>query len=115
MEQKPIELALFAKNVRRFREMRGLSQAGLGSMIGVTHATISQYESGLITPKIDKLEALAAALRVPISQLFAENSDTTLTYDEIMLLANYRKLNDEGKADLRKHAQVMAASGIYAQ
>ena len=105
----------FGKSLKRLREERGLSQEGLGRMCGVTHSTISQYETGMILPKVERLEKLATALRVPVSELLGqERSAGTLTYDELVLLANYRKMNDEGKADLRKHAQVMAASGLYA-
>ena len=115
MNAQPIELATFGKNIKRLRENRGLSQEGLGNLVGVSHVTISMYENGKILPKVDKLDKLAAALHVPISSLFIEDTPGTLTYDEILLLSNYRKLNDEGKADARKHVSMMVASGIYAQ
>ena len=40
------ELTEFAKNLRRIREERKLTQSALAEMIGVTPQTISAYEKG---------------------------------------------------------------------
>lgn len=50
--------------IRRIRTARGLSQAELGSMVGLSADRIQQYENGYRKPKMDKLKEIAAALEV---------------------------------------------------
>lgn len=44
------------------RERRGLSQSALAEAAGVTQATISRYEAGLVTPLAEHLERIAEIL-----------------------------------------------------
>ena len=50
--------------IRRIRTARGLSQAELGSMVGLSADRVQQYENGYRKPKMDKLKEIAAALGV---------------------------------------------------
>lgn len=58
------------KNVRALRMARGLTQAQLAEAAGVNQATVSKVERGETNITIDKIEAIAAALRVEPVQLF---------------------------------------------
>lgn len=62
-----------AENIRRIRQMRGLTQKELGSRLGVSEAFIRAYESGRRNPKEKNLQAIADALSVNIEVL--RNSD----------------------------------------
>lgn len=55
---------VLAKNVRRLRAAKGLSQEALGAMTELRQAHISEIESGSANLTIDKLQALAHALEV---------------------------------------------------
>jgi transcriptional regulator with XRE-family HTH domain len=55
--------------LREYRLLKGLSQAGLGAMIGVSFQQIQKYEKGMNTLSPWKLARLAAALGVTVSDL----------------------------------------------
>lgn len=42
----------FAENVKRLREEKGLTQAELAKLVGITQPTIAQYEIGIKVPTI---------------------------------------------------------------
>lgn len=53
-------------SLRKMREERGLSQADLGQILGVTQATVSAFESGESEPKLSTVRRYAHALDVMI-------------------------------------------------
>jgi transcriptional regulator with XRE-family HTH domain len=63
---------LLAANLRRLRIARHLSLSELARATGVSKATLSGIENGHANPTVDTLAGLAAALRVPLSELLAE-------------------------------------------
>lgn len=56
--------------LRDKRNKRGLTQAELGRILGVSFQAVSQWERGETTPTIDLLPVLAAALHCDIGDLF---------------------------------------------
>ncbi len=57
--------------IKQLRSDKGLTQTQLGDSIGVASGNISRYESGINAPDFDRLEPLADALGVSVSDLFA--------------------------------------------
>ena len=57
--------------VRRLRAREGLTLAGLAERSGVSSAMISKIERGQVSASLSSLDQLAAALSVPIANLFA--------------------------------------------
>ena len=55
---------MFGALLRRARQARDLDQAALGAAVGVSHATISQWERGHRLPDVEQLRALCAVLHV---------------------------------------------------
>lgn len=62
-------------NIRRLREARGLSLSALARHSGIAKATLSALESGNSNPTIATLEALSAALHVPLRELLAGQTE----------------------------------------
>jgi len=62
-------LQSLAGNLRRLREMRGLTQAEVGTRAGIAPAAVSHFETGQRTPSLDSLVKLADALRVSVDAL----------------------------------------------
>ena len=63
--------ALVARNLRRLRVGRGLSQENLAADAGIDRTYVSRLERGLKNPTIAILEQLADALGAPIVELLA--------------------------------------------
>jgi transcriptional regulator with XRE-family HTH domain len=61
--------------VRRLRKSLDLTVAELGVAAGISAGMLSKIENGTISPSLATLDALATALNVPISRLFAETDE----------------------------------------
>lgn len=60
------------RNVRRIRNMIGMSQEALGAKLGLTFQQVQKYEKGTNRISASKLVAISHALDCSISQLFAD-------------------------------------------
>jgi transcriptional regulator with XRE-family HTH domain len=67
-------IATVARNVKRVRMARRLSQAELARRSGVAKATLNQLEMARGNPTIETLFALAKVLRVPLGVLLHETA-----------------------------------------
>lgn len=61
--------------IRRLRKSLDLTVAQLGSAAGISAGMLSKIETGGTSPSLATLDALAKALNVPISRLFAETEE----------------------------------------
>jgi transcriptional regulator with XRE-family HTH domain len=61
--------------VRKLRKSLDLTVAELGAAAGISSGMLSKIENGAISPSLATLDALAKALNVPISGLFAETEE----------------------------------------
>lgn len=108
------------ENIKYFREKAGLSQNQLAHRIGKARSSISQYESGKITPRMGAIEDIARALgctkldligsyveyhlmKMPITPLDA------LTDEERRLLDAFRRLDASARQMALAAVEGMAA------
>ncbi len=56
--------------LRQLREQKGFSQADIERATGLLRGYISRVENGRTVPSLETLERLAAALDIPLYQLF---------------------------------------------
>lgn len=61
---------IFARNIRRFREEAGLSQAGLAALVGVALNTVTKWEQRERAPSTIVLHRLAEKLGRPMEHFF---------------------------------------------
>ena len=90
------------KNLKRERKRAGITMDELAEQAGVTQAQISFYERNINAPSIEKLEAIAHALNVPISKLLDEDvtlyqPHTNLKKEEQDLVHYYRLVDVTAK------------------
>ena len=105
----PTQARALGRAIRRRREERGLGVRGLEAASGVNVASIVFLERGdILAPQPDTLKAIAAALDMPISDLFtvagwlpANELPTLKPY----LRAKYRELDEKAIADLERYAE----------
>ena len=65
----PEPSAALQANLRKFREMRGMTQAEMGARAGIAAASISHFETGQRTPALETLVKLADSLTVTVDAL----------------------------------------------
>jgi len=64
------EKSTIAKNIKRLRKQRGLSQDKLSKLADISHNTIIKIESGVIqSPRMDTAHKIAKALGVSLDDL----------------------------------------------
>ncbi len=57
-------IKLFCERLKELRTENGLSTTKLAEILKVTHATISRWENGKMTPTIDQLYNIALYFKV---------------------------------------------------
>jgi len=69
---QPIRL-VFGHRVRDLRLAAGLKQDEFADLCGFARSYMSRIETGGANPSLDAIEVLAAALKVPVRDLFPES------------------------------------------
>lgn len=64
-----------SNKIRELRKAAKITQEELAKAIGITHATLSRYESGAIDPPTSQLQAIAAALGVSVGRLLGQETE----------------------------------------
>jgi transcriptional regulator with XRE-family HTH domain len=92
---------LLARNMKRCREILGLSQMKLAERVGCSTTLIGNIEIGKRFPSAENLNKIAAALDIPPSELFAEESaaiDRIQTTQELRARLEKKVLKAIGEA-----------------
>jgi transcriptional regulator with XRE-family HTH domain len=76
---------IIAKNIRRFRLARGLSQRALAASVGVTFQQVQKYENASNRISASRLFAIADALGVPV-QAFSDLQETSTRIDRFVAM-----------------------------
>ncbi len=77
--------------IRKYRELRGLSQKELADLIGVSNSRVSNWEQGINRPNADIISDLCKALDVSPSELLdIQISTDNLNEQERKLVSAYR-------------------------
>lgn len=106
------------ENIKRLRIDAGLSQSQLAAMIGKTRSAISQYESGVILPRMGVIEDLARVFRVnknaiingvEYAVVYLPDDESSTAAEERELLDLFRKMDDSDRAVLLDTARRFAA------
>jgi transcriptional regulator with XRE-family HTH domain len=65
---------VFSRNLIAYRKQKGLSQYDLANTTGISRSMISHYEREGMLPPIDRLQAIARTLDIPVARLFEEKA-----------------------------------------
>lgn len=57
------------EQVRQWRTYRGLTQTELEQRAGLSHNAISRIETGAVSPRLETVERIAAALELDVAEL----------------------------------------------
>jgi len=65
---------IFGKNLRKYRNLKGLTAEKLGEMVLVEKSTISKYENGCSEPSLEMIMKLSEVLGITPNDLFTDRS-----------------------------------------
>lgn len=103
-------------------KLNQMRQTALCDECGISPSAMSQYISGAITPKPDRLSKMADVLKVnaawlagyDVEMINLEYSPPILSTDEITLIESFRKLNNLGKQEALKRTVELSHLDKYA-
>ena len=102
----PDQAVRFGAYIRQARQQQGLSSRALARVVGVNDATIVRIEQGAIeAPRPNVLSAIARALELPLSDVFAMADYVTpkdLPTFAPYLRAKYGELPPDAVAELQQ-------------
>lgn len=87
---------LISKNIRKYRIAAGMTQIQLAKKLGITSASISNWEKGQNSIDVEMLFKLCEVLNVSIDAMGNVNRDE-LSQEDITLLNRYHQLDTYGK------------------
>lgn len=99
------------EKIRKHRKARGLTQTELGELLGVQKNAVSKWETGRVEDiPTGKIRQMAELFDVPVAYLVQDEMlDTAATRDQDRLAALLDRLNEEGRSQLLRFAQYLAA------
>lgn len=107
--------------IRGFRLQKGMSQGDIEKRTGLLRCYLSRVENGHTVPSIETLQKIAAALDLPLSQMFddqpvREVPGLSLNEDEIRFLTQVQKysahLSDSDRRLLLAMVRKFAATSM---
>ena len=63
---------VISKNIKKYREEKGLSQTELANELGYDRSTVAKWENGSLKPFAETLNAIANVLDVPIERFYEQ-------------------------------------------
>ena len=87
---------MLAQNLKALRRQRGISQAELSEMLGLTQQAVARWEVDKSEPDTKILNWLADYYGVTVDYLLGRE-ERRLGNDETSLLESFRKLTDDSK------------------
>jgi Helix-turn-helix. len=85
------------KRIKTIREDMGISQTILGNLVGVSYQQIQKYENGRSTISAEKLDRIAASLKIPVSYFFKNHKKDEKDIEYFTEIIKTVKLNSEEK------------------
>ena len=95
------------ENIRKIRELKGLSQQNLADEINMDQKTISRIEKGELSPKFETLVGISKAFSVNLSQL--------LSFNENMIFNNYNQYQQGGHFFAYNNTYIEKVEELYKQ
>ena len=82
---------MFGDNLRKWRELRDMTQAELAELLHVSDKTISSWEVARTEPSMGMIERIAVVLKCSKSELIGDVA--ILTYTEKRMIDQFRALD----------------------
>ncbi len=102
---------IIGKNIRKHRELLGLTQKQLAEQLGISSARLSNWESGINRPDVDMLAKLCGILNISANTLLALDCSSDRLSDEAIAVARaFDNASPEIRAAIRALISVSSSS-----
>lgn len=93
------------ENIRKLRDLRGLSQEVLSSEVGISQKQLSRIENGHVSPTLDILIKVSETIGVKLSEL--------LNFDENLIFNNYNNNQSGGEFVAYNNTDIKQIESLY--
>lgn len=100
-------MTYFGTNIKKIRQIKGLSQQAFADMLDLTRGIISSYEEGRAEPKIETLLNIASFFKISTDELISR----PLTVNQLANFSAVEELITETPPENNKIIQQIDASG----
>lgn len=107
---------VFSRQLRYYLSINEMSQKDLAKRLGVGTTSVSNWCTGIKSPRMDKVDAMCEIFGCRRSDLMENQSAKeadVLTIDETSLLSDYNRLNKSGKAKARDYISDLLDNDKY--
>ena len=94
---------IFIANLKKFRKLRGISQMTLSELCDMGGNYIGQIEMGRRIPSFEKIEKIAASLKIPSYELFMYETGENKEEKDLKTGDYLQKLPYNIKKDIISH------------
>ena len=102
--------SVFSDNLKKIREIKGLSQAELAKRSGLQPSAVSHFETGRRAPSFDNLRRLADTLEVTTDFLIGREIDPTTSGPTLQsIFRNAQEMADDDRQKLAEFAEFLAS------
>ena len=99
---------VFAQNLRRYLEIKGLTQLELAEYMGCSSSTVSDWCNGKKYPRVDKMQRIADMLGIRMSELTSSTDEIGFNDFSYALYNESKKLTPENQEKLLEMARFFA-------
>jgi transcriptional regulator with XRE-family HTH domain len=92
---------LAGSRIRMRRQILGMSQTDLARCLGITFQQVQKYEKGMNRVSASRLQAMAGALHMSVSDFFDETDSTVTVKDDLSRFITTREAISLNMAFLR--------------
>lgn len=96
---------VFAQNLRRYLEIKGLTQLELAEYMGCSSSTVSDWCNGKKYPRVDKMQRIADMLGIRMSELTSSTDEIGFNDFSYALFHESKELTPENQQKLLEMAR----------
>ncbi|WP_291578358.1 helix-turn-helix domain-containing protein [Clostridium sp. UBA6640] len=100
-----------SEKILKLRKSKGMSQDGLGEELGVSRQSVSKWESGQVTPELDKIIKIANIFDVTTDYLLMPSETDELLLKTSILESEQKKIFNQ-QAKMKNHQFSIVSSVI---
>ena len=87
---------MLGEKIKKYREIKGITQAEIAELLGVSPATVSQYEAGTLEPNIESIKKISELFEVSIDKLLKDDGFDFSKIDILAVLREQKEMKVKG-------------------
>ena len=87
---------MLGEKIKKYREIKGITQAELAELLGVSPATVSKYEAGTLEPNIESIKKFSELFEVSIDKLLKDDAFDISKIDILAVLREQKEMKVKG-------------------